>query len=132
MTSLMQPLRAWRSGIACLLLLLYLPACTSWHVGTPTPAQFVETEHPQKVRVTRADSTTIQLQSPVVRGDSLVGTVGGDSTVSLALSEVRSVEVKQTSTGKTLLLIGAAVVVVVVVVNAIVLCSSEIDDLYHC
>jgi hypothetical protein len=118
MTSLMRPVRTRRSGIAYLLLLLYLPACTSWHVGTPTPAQFVETEHPQTVRVTRTDGTTLELKAPVVRGDSLVGTVGRDRTVSLALSDVRSVEVKRTSTGKTVLLVGAGVVVVVAVLLA--------------
>jgi hypothetical protein len=111
MTTLMRPVRARRSGIAAFLLLLYLPACTSWHVGTPTPAQFVDREHPQAVRVTRADGGTIELKSPVVRGDSLVGTAGRDSTVSLALSDVRSVAVKRTSTGKTLLAVGGGLVV---------------------
>jgi hypothetical protein len=117
-------MRLRQSRIACLLLLAYLPACTSWHVGTPTPAEFVEREHPQKVRVTRTDGAAIQLMSPLVRDDSLVGTVGRDSTVSLALSEVRSVEVERTSTGMTLLAIGA-VVGVVILAAWLIECSGK-------
>ena len=130
MTSLMHGMRVWRSGIAWLLLLAYLPACTSWHIGTPTPAQFVETEHPQSVRVTRTDGTTIQLQSPMIRGDSLVGTISArparedsSKTVSLALSDVRFVEVKRTSTGKTLLAVGGGLALGIVVL-ALIECSG--------
>jgi len=130
MTTLIRCVRARRPGIACLLLVLHLPACTSWHVGTPTPAQFVEHEHPRKVRVTSADGATIELVSPVVRGDSLVGTTGADSTVSLALSDVRSVAVRRTSTGKTLLLVGAGVVVVAGVVWIAACNSSDVNAVY--
>jgi hypothetical protein len=136
MSSLMEPLRARRSVIAWLLLCLYLPACTSWHVGTPTPAEFVEREHPQNVRVTRTDSTTIELQSPTVRGDSLTGTVvttnegmpaglvpaGRDSTVSLvslALSDIARVEEERTSLWRSLVVAGAAVAGAILVVGLI-------------
>ena len=132
-TNPMNRMRVRQSRIACLLLLLYLPACTSWQVGTPAPAEFVEREHPQKVRVTRTDGATLELKAPAVREDSLVGTVGQDSTVSLALSEVRSVEAKRTDAGKTLLLIGAGGLVVVAVVYAtawISACGDEGADVW--
>ena len=106
-----------RSGIACLLLLVYLPACTSWQVGTSTPAQFVQTEQPDRVRVTRADGTKMELRSPVVQGDSLVGTAGEDTTshVSLLLSDVQSVAVQKVSAGKTTLAVAGGLVVVLVI-----------------
>ena len=113
MTSTLAGFRSRRHVLSCLLLLLYLPACSSWHVGTPTPAQFVEEERPASVRVTRTDGSTLNLGSPVVRGDSLVGTSGlglarvdMPRTVSLPLSDVRNVAVQRFSVGKTLLLVG--------------------------
>jgi len=149
----MRALRSRRSPIACVLLLLYLPACYSWHTGTPTPAQFVETEHPQSVRVTLTDSridcgrsvststnwwegggaptptspcheSTYQLRNPVVRGDSLVGLVGGSRdttrTGGYALSDISRVEVKKLSAGKTVaLVLVEAVVVVGIIAGAV-------------
>jgi len=114
-----------RSGIACLLLLAYLPACTSWHVGTPTPAQFVETQHPKRVRVTRSDGTKMELRTPMVQGDSLLGTAGEDTTrqVSLPLSDVRSVAVQRVSAWKTTLVVLGGVIGVLVV-TTIVECSN--------
>ena len=114
-----------RSGIACLLLLAYLPACTSWHVGTPTPAQFVETQHPKMVRVTRSDGTKMELRTPMVQGDSLLGTAGEDTTrqVSLPLSDVRSVAVQRVSAWKTTLVVLGGVIGVLVVAT-IVECSD--------
>ena len=97
----MRSLRSCRSPIASILLLLYLPACTSTHfVAAPPPAQLVETARPPSIRVTSANSTTYTLASPAVQGDSLVGTAGsGDAsrTISLALSEVRSASIEQPS-----------------------------------
>jgi hypothetical protein len=121
--------RRRRPGIACLLLLAYLPACTSWEVGTPTPAQFVEAEHPKAVRVTRSDGTRMEFRTPKVQGDSLVGTAGEDTTrqVSLPLSDVRSVDVKRVSAWKTTLaVVGGAVGVMigVAIVATIVECSQ--------
>jgi hypothetical protein len=76
------------------------------------------------VRVTRTDGATLELKAPAVREDSLVGTGAADSTVSLVLSDVRSVEVKRTSTGKTVLAIGAGAVVLILVVGLIE-CSGK-------
>jgi len=124
-------IRVPRATIAWFLLLLYLPACTSWHVGIPTPAEFVETEQPERVRVTRTDGSTFMLRSPVVRGDTLVGTVGGGGlvredtvlTVRLLLSDVRSVAVGRKSAGNTLLVVGF-------VLGVLTLLSCAGDDPY--
>jgi hypothetical protein len=142
MSSLMHPMRERRSGIASLLLLLHLAACTTWHVGTPTPAEFVEREHPQKVRVTRRDGISLELKSPVVRGDSLVGTAvtiheapttglapaSRDSAVSLlsiALSDVQSVKVERASPGRSFLAVIAGVIVVIGLVAIIDYSNSQ-------
>jgi hypothetical protein len=94
-------------------LALLLPACTTWQVGTPTPAEFVTNEHPNLVQVTRTDGSKFDLRSPRVLDDSLMGTVGGgvaqeDSAraVGLPLSEVQSVAARKTSVGNTVALIG--------------------------
>ena len=58
-------------------LALLLPACTSWQVGTPTPAEFVSNKHPASVRVTRMDGSKFDLRSPEILNDSLAGKDGG-------------------------------------------------------
>ena len=119
MSSSMRVLRSRRSAISALLGALYLTACHSWQVGTPTPAQFVAREHPAQVRVTRTDGSTVMLNAPAVRGDSLVGLAGaakaGDSVraAGLPLSDVSSVAVRKSDTGMTVLLTAGIVVGVV-------------------
>ena len=106
-----------RPAVSALLCLLYVTACHTWQAGMPTPAQFVEREHPDRVRVTRSDGSMMSLESPVVRGDSLVGRIGGrgDSAqvTSMALRDVTSVEVSKNATVKTVLLTSGIVIVVV-------------------
>ena len=96
-------IRAQRRPIAALLLLLYLPACTSWQgVGKPSPEEFLEDESPAKIRVTQTDGSRVELDNPwVSASDSLVGTVKGGAPVSIALSEVQKVEVSKGDTGMT-------------------------------
>lgn len=117
--------RGRRAAIAALLLLVYLPACTSWRVGTPTPSAFVEREHPQRARVTRTDGTQVMVNEPTVAGDTLVGTLANhDATrVTIPLAEVQSVAVRKFSTGKTLLVVGG--VLGVVVIAWIIDCSGR-------
>ena len=110
------PLRVRRSPLATLLLLVYLPACTSWHVGTPTPSAFVQREHPQRARVTRTDGTQLMLKEPAVLWDTLLGTLDNHDTirVTLPLSQVQSVAVRKFSAEKTILVVGGVLGVVVV------------------
>jgi len=125
MSPFMQVVRAHRSVISCLFALVYLPACTSWQVGTPTPAQFVQREHPATVRVTRTDGRKVVLDSPAVRGDSLVGRLADDSVrvSAMALSEVSSVAVRKTSAGKTVLLT-AGILVGTLVIASLIICAD--------
>jgi len=114
-----------RRQIVSGVLALALPACTSWQVGTPTPADYVSTKHPDLVRVTRTDGSRFDLRSPKVEGDSLVGLVGGgfapgDSTrySSVLLSDVQSVESQHAETGATLALIGGVMFAVGIIAVA--------------
>ncbi len=120
----MAPVRDHRRAIATLLLLLYLPACTSWQVGKTSPEQLFEDDPPEKVRVTQTDGSLIELMSPEVRADSLVGTVKGD-TVSIALSEVQKVEVRRPDSTRTGILVAGIMVWTVV---SVVLFVSAMED----
>src|SRR5881296_1181507 len=64
-----------RRPVACTLLLCYLAACTSWHVHEGvSPLQFITTQHPSLVRLTRADGSHMVLDQPqIAAGDSLTG-----------------------------------------------------------
>ncbi len=95
--------------VACVAFLIYSLACTRWHVVGPTPADYLQTHRPSEVRLTRSDSSRISLRTPVLRGDTLVGTgVGGLAlgdtarTLGIPLSAVRAMAVHQFSLGKTL------------------------------
>jgi hypothetical protein len=94
----MSPLRSRQSSIACVLLSLYLPACTSTRVvAAPSPAQLVEAARPPSIHGMLNSGTNFSMLSPLVSGDSLVGTVGsGDAsrTISLPLSEIRTAGVQ--------------------------------------
>lgn len=93
----MSSLRLHQQHIASVLLLLYQSACTSpQFVAAPPPAQLVETVRPPSIRVTSTTGPTFTLASPVVSGDSLVGTIGsGDATrtMSIPLSGISSVSI---------------------------------------
>ena len=60
-------------AVLLLFLLLNLTACVTWQdIATPSQAQFIEIEQPDRVRVTMQDRTQMELERPVVDGDELV------------------------------------------------------------
>jgi hypothetical protein len=98
-----------RGVVACVVLVIYASACTSWHVVGPTPAEYVQTHSPREVRVTRTDSSRANLRTPFLRGDTLLGTVGGGLAVgdtarrvTIPLTDVGAVAVRKFSLSKTL------------------------------
>ena len=69
-------------AVLMLFLVLHLAACVTWQdIATPSQAQFIEIEQPDRVRVTMQDGTQMELDRPVVDGDELVAAGG---SVSLA------------------------------------------------
>ena len=60
-------------AVLMLFLVLHLAACVTWQdIATPSQAQFIEIEQPDRVRVTMQDRTQMELERPVVDGDELV------------------------------------------------------------
>jgi hypothetical protein len=102
---------------ALVLLLTYLPACSTWRVENVPPAQLVQSEAPSEVRITRADSSTLVLGFPRVVGDSLLGRAGG-AQLGIPVTDVRAIATRHGDAGKTALLalgvLGAVIAVAVV------------------
>ena len=108
-------------AVLLLFLLLHLTACQTWHsvsLDAISPAQLIEEDQPDHVRVTGGDVLEREIVSPSVEGDQLVG--AGDFSVPLA--DILRVEVRGFSLGRT---IGAgfgvymAVIVVVYILYAL-------------
>ena len=110
---------------AAILLACFLPACTGWRTQSATPEQVMTTKHPERVRITRQDGTRVELLQPVIEADSVTGRDAGASgpdslkpRVAVALADIRTVELHQTKTAETLLLVGGAGLLIAAVIAA--------------
>ena len=125
-----------RRALSILLLVLYLPGCASYHqTRTPLAELTTSPRAPARIRVTRTDSTRVEIWQPFVRNDSVIGqnAVPQKATRYLVvpLADVGSVEVRQPSPLLTLGLIG---VVAALTIGALALywtavCSAGEDSL---
>jgi hypothetical protein len=109
-----QPVRSWysrRAGITGLVLAAWSSsACTHWKVQSAFPEQVVS-RRPQRVRVTRNDSSRIVLRQPEIVGDTMYGAprngraaVGGPRPA-IALTDVSEVAVRRVSVVRTTALV---------------------------
>lgn len=97
-----------RGLVAWVVLSSGLTACTRWQVQEISPQQVVTRMKPSRIRVTRTDSTRLEVVGPQVAGDSLIGTVPG-KPFSMPLSDVSAVAVRKGNPGGTIaLLLGIA------------------------
>ncbi len=81
-------------AVLLLFLLLNLTACQTWQsVSTASPAQFIEVDRPDRVRVTGRAVLELEVVSPSVEGDQLVGAGG----VSLPVEDILALEVRNLS-----------------------------------
>ena len=104
--------------LASILMASHLVGCTSWRLQSVTPQQVISERHPERLRVTRADNTTVVLSNPQLERESLVGSTAAGRTA-VPLADVKQVEMQQTNGGKTaLLVVGIAGLVALVVVLA--------------
>ncbi len=116
-----------RRGRASLLLLLLinLTACQTWQsvsFGTLTPAEFVEEDRPDRVRVTGPGVLGQEVAMPTVTGDQLVGLNG----FSMPLEDIYEIEVREFNPmGTALLAIGA---IPVLVLAGMLTCSFTPSD----
>ena len=89
-------------AVLLLFLLLHLTACQTWKsvsLDAISPAQLIEEDQPDHVRVSGRGVLDLELVSPAVEGDQLVG--AGD--FSMPLADILSLEVRGFSLGRTML-----------------------------
>ena len=112
-------------AVLMLFLVLNVTACQAWHsvsLDAISPAQLIEEDRPNRVRVTGGEVLEREVVAPSVEGDQLVGAGG----FSMPLSDILGLEVRGVSMGRTLLMgLGGIVAVPVLVVVAILVdCST--------
>ena len=81
-------------AVLLLFLLLNLTACQTWQsvsLDAISPAQVIEEDQPDRVRVTGGGLLELEVVSPSVEGDQLVG--AGD--VSVPLADILRLEVRE-------------------------------------
>ena len=93
-----------RRTVALLLIPLIATSCHSWRTAQVEPRTLVETEQPNRIRVTTSDGRRAELDRPTVVGDSLVsgspdGAAGASTRV--AVADVARVEVRRFSLWRT-------------------------------
>jgi len=119
---------SFRRAVSILLLITYLPACTSFQSTSQPLTELTAPPKPVKtVRVVTTAGTSIEVDAPRVVNDTLLGSAwtagsGGRQTaepVAVPLADIRAVEVKKTDgTTTALVLVGVAAVVVLIGVAA--------------
>ena len=105
-------------AVLLLFLVLNLTACTSWQsvsLDAISPAQLIEEDRPDRVRVTGGDLIERELVSPSVEGDQLVGADG----VSMPLADILRLETHGFSLDRTLTLVVGGVVLGIVALFAV-------------
>jgi hypothetical protein len=117
---------ATRRLAALAMIALLLGGCSTWRMQGQAPATVVSSskEHPH-VRVTLHDGTRLEIYRAVVQGDSLVGNVQLDglspfglytrrgASVAVALNDIRTLETRTHSGGKTALLVAGIIIAAV-------------------
>jgi len=105
---------SFRRVVSVLLLVAYLPACTSYQATTQPVAELTAApKPPEHLRVTTADGAQIDVNAPRVVNDSLYGTTAvtgarGEPTtraVAIPLANVRTVEVRKSDGTSTMMLV---------------------------
>ena len=91
--------------IATLLLVVYLPACTSYQTLADPVAGLQPSPKPvQKARVTIDTGKRFEIMSPRLSADSIQGSLRDGSAVSVPMKAVQEVEVREPNGTKTFLL----------------------------
>lgn len=112
--------------VMCGLLLSGVLACTRWQLAEISPERVVTETQPSRIRVTRLDSTRVELIRPHVSGDSLIGSVTPSGPpVSIPLSAVANVSVIKVKPAPTIALILAFSGAVVGVIMAVALAKNS-------
>jgi hypothetical protein len=87
---------------AVVALVVYLPACTSYHaLADPVAGLRAPVKPIERARITLGTGERFELKSPVVSGDSLSGIREGSGPMILALADVAKAEVRKPDSNKT-------------------------------
>lgn len=104
--------------ILILLPCLGLQACRSWR-RNDSPVREIMIEPPSRVRVIRATGSVVDVIKPRLAGDTLYGRVTEGAEMSIPLDEIRGVEVRRFSAGKTILLVAGLGVTAAIIAAAL-------------
>ena len=122
---------SFRRVVSLVLLAAYLPACTAYQATQqPLPELTAPPNPAGLVLVKTANGDEIEMRDPRILGDTLLGS--GTSTVTklpvgkVPMDQVRGVEVKRFSAGKTIALVG---VIALVSVFLGVVASNATEDM---
>ena len=112
-------------AVLLLFLLLNLTVCQTWQsvsLDAISPAQLMEEDQPDRVRVLMGGETELELENPSVEGDELVA-----PGVSMPLADILLLEVREFSMDRTVLLAVGVAAGVLVAAGAVVaaVCRSS-------
>jgi hypothetical protein len=93
------------------LVALSATGCMGWRVQQVSPRELLRDKSIEAVRVTRADKSRVEIWSPRIEGDSIVGhpTDRAIARLVMPLSQVETISTRYKSVGKTLV-VGLAVI----------------------
>ena len=110
--------------LSTLLVVTTLTACTSWRVQPVSPERLLNDERPKAVRVQRADSSRVVLNSPQLVSDSLLGTTRGQRTA-VPLADITQIAVRRGNGLKTTgLILGIPAAALAVILVAYLSCED--------
>ena len=113
------------------LLIVPLTACHSWQPITASPQGWTPEGQPPSVRATLTSGEVMTVTDPIIRNGSILGYSDAD-VAAVALGDVRSLEVRRFSIGRTLGL-GVLIAGVALGVYVVALCAaSDPDDFVRC
>jgi hypothetical protein len=102
--------------VALLSTFFFSSACQGWHLQEAAPESSLAVQHRGPIRITRMDSSQVVLRDAVMRADTIFGVVtqnGIDEQTRIPAADVRYVESRGFSTGKTVGLFFGLVLAVV-------------------
>lgn len=115
---------AWRAVATVLLATVSLAACTTWRTERLPPRQSLANRDLKHVRITLADGTVTELRYPVLRNDTLWGRSELERQIKVPVSDIRQVETRGLTAGRT----AASVLVVAAVIGGIVAAATSSGD----
>lgn len=112
--------RSWflRSVVIPLTLLTWFSGCMKWSTQRMPVDELVSEKEPKKVRVTQANDYVVDLKSPRIDGDSLIGFSENDTRIAIALADVKRIQIRTVNPVATTLLVAGLGITLLAVIDA--------------